>query len=66
MGAFRFVRERFLDGEVAGVRPDRPLRYAGRRASASPAPGSHHVFAMEQEALAADALGIEAEVPARA
>ena len=35
------------------------------RFSASPAPGSHHVFAMEQEAIAADALGIEAEVPAK-
>ncbi len=65
MGAWRFVRERFLDGEVVGVGPERAVRYAGRRASASPAPGSHHVFAMEQEAIAADALGIEAEVLAK-
>ena len=49
-----------------GRGPERPLHYAGRRVSASPAPGSHHVFAMEQEAIAADALGVEAEVPASA
>ena len=53
-------------GRGPGRGAGRPLRYAGRRASASPAPGSHHVFAMEQEALAADALGVEAEVPAKA
>ena len=65
MGAWRFVREQFLEGAVAGVGRERPLLYAGRRASASPAPGSHHVFAMEQEAIAADALGVPAEVPAK-
>ena len=65
MGAWRFVREQFLEGAVAGVGGERPLLYAGRRASASPAPGSHHVFAMEQEAIAADALGVPAEVPAK-
>ncbi len=64
MGAWRFVMEQFLDGAVPEA-SGRPLRYAGRRASASPAPGSHHVFATEQEAIAADALGVEAAVPAR-
>jgi 2-oxoglutarate dehydrogenase E1 component (EC 1.2.4.2) len=64
MGAWRFVMEQFLDGAVPEA-GGRPLRYAGRRASASPAPGSHHVFATEQEAIAADALGVEAAVPAR-
>ena len=66
MGAWRFVREQFLEGAVPGAGPGRPLHYAGRRVSASPAPGSHHVFAMEQEALVADALGVAAEVPANA
>jgi 2-oxoglutarate dehydrogenase E1 component len=66
MGAWRFVREQFLEGNVPGAGTERPLRYAGRRASASPAPGSHHVFALEQEALVADALGVAAEVPATA
>ena len=65
MGAWRFVREQFLEGAVAGAGPQRPLHYAGRRASASPAPGSHHVFAMEQEAIIADALGLPAEVPVK-
>jgi 2-oxoglutarate dehydrogenase E1 component len=64
MGAWRFVREQFLDGAVPGAGPERPLNYAGRRVSASPAPGSHHVFAMEQEAIASDALGVAAEVSA--
>jgi 2-oxoglutarate dehydrogenase E1 component len=64
MGAWRFVREQFLEGGVPGAGPERPLLYAGRRASASPAPGSHHVFAMEQEGLVADALGVMVEAPA--
>jgi 2-oxoglutarate dehydrogenase E1 component len=66
MGAWRFVREQFLEGAVPGAGPGRPLNYAGRRYSASPAPGSHHIFAMEQEGLVADALGVAAEVPASA
>jgi 2-oxoglutarate dehydrogenase E1 component len=53
MGAWRFVRERFLDGDLAG---GRPVRYVGRAASASPAPGSHKVHVVEQEALLRDAL----------
>jgi 2-oxoglutarate dehydrogenase complex dehydrogenase (E1) component-like enzyme len=55
MGAFRFVRERFLDGDVVASR--RPLRYAGRAASAAPAPGSLKVHLAEQDALVRDALG---------
>jgi 2-oxoglutarate dehydrogenase E1 component len=55
MGAWRFVRERFLDGEVeAGGRLP---SYAGRAASAAPAPGSLKVHQGEQEALVREALG---------
>jgi len=55
MGAWRFVRERFLDGDVeAGGRSP---RYAGREESAAPAPGSLKVHLAEQEALLRDALG---------
>ena len=55
MGAWRFVRERFLDGdlEAAGRAP----RYAGRTASAAPAPGSLKVHLLEQDALVREALG---------
>lgn len=56
MGAWHFVREQFLDGLVAGVPASRPVRYIGRRELASPAPGSHHAFEAEQEALVAEAL----------
>jgi 2-oxoglutarate decarboxylase len=56
MGAWRFVRESFLDGEVAD--PGRRVpRYVGRVASASPAPGSHKVHAQEQEAIVGEAIG---------
>jgi 2-oxoglutarate dehydrogenase E1 component len=55
MGAWRFVREQFLDG---GTAPGgRPPRYAGRAASASPAPGSLKAHLAEQEALVREALG---------
>jgi 2-oxoglutarate dehydrogenase E1 component len=54
MGAWRFVREAFLDGAVeAGSRQP---RYVGRKASASPAPGSHKLHVAEQEAIVRDAL----------
>jgi 2-oxoglutarate dehydrogenase E1 component len=53
MGAWRFVRERFLDGEAGG---GRPLLYVGRDASASPATGSHKTHVQEQDALVAAAL----------
>jgi 2-oxoglutarate dehydrogenase complex dehydrogenase (E1) component-like enzyme len=55
MGAWRFVREAFLDGLVdAGGRQP---RYVGRKASASPAPGSHKLHVAEQEAIVREALG---------
>ncbi|MGA7990570.1 MAG: multifunctional oxoglutarate decarboxylase/oxoglutarate dehydrogenase thiamine pyrophosphate-binding subunit/dihydrolipoyllysine-residue succinyltransferase subunit, partial [Thermoanaerobaculia bacterium] len=60
MGAWRFVREQFLEGLVEGVAPNRALRYIGRRELASPAPGSHHAFAVEQDALVAEALRVGA------
>jgi 2-oxoglutarate decarboxylase len=63
MGAWHFVRAQFLDGLVERVGPDRRLRYVGRRPLASPAPGSHHAFEAEQEALVAEAL--RAPAPAR-
>ncbi len=58
MGGWRFVREQFLDGLVEGVSPARPLRYIGRRDLASPAPGSHHAFQVEQDALVAEAVRV--------
>ena len=59
MGAWRFLRERFLDGDVPVG--GRVPRYAGRRASASPAAGTLKAHVSEQEALVADALRIEDE-----
>jgi 2-oxoglutarate dehydrogenase complex dehydrogenase (E1) component-like enzyme len=54
MGAWRFVRDRFLDGPVeAGGRL--PL-YVGRGDSASPAPGSLKTHLVEQEQLVTQAL----------
>ena len=41
-------------------RPAAALRYIGRRELASPAPGSHHAFAHEQEQLVAEALRVGA------
>lgn len=55
MGSWRFVRERFLDGEVPGADGVR-LRYIGREASASPAPGSHKTHQVEQEQIVNEAL----------
>jgi 2-oxoglutarate dehydrogenase E1 component len=55
MGAWRFLRERFLDGDVASG--GRLARYVGRAASAAPAPGSLKVHLAEQEALVKEALG---------
>jgi multifunctional 2-oxoglutarate metabolism enzyme len=54
-GAWRFVRERFLDGEVPGNDGTR-LRYVGRDASASPAPGSLKLHQAEQEQIVAECL----------
>ena len=55
MGAWRFVRERFLDGDV--LASGRQLEYVGRAASAAPAPGSLKVHLAEQDALVKQALG---------
>jgi 2-oxoglutarate decarboxylase len=55
MGPWRFIRERFLDGEVPGFEHRWPS-YIGRDASASPAPGSHKVHTREQEELVAKAF----------
>lgn len=60
MGAWRFVRERFLDGDVPAAGGRQP-RYAGRAASASPAPGQLKVHLAEQEALVKDALRLAGE-----
>jgi 2-oxoglutarate dehydrogenase E1 component len=55
MGAWRFVREQFLDGVVRD--PGRRVpRYVGRGESAAPAPGSHKVHVKEQEELVRKAL----------
>jgi len=55
MGAWRFLRERVLDGDLRDP-GERVLRYVGRDASASPAPGSHKVHVLEQEAIVTEAL----------
>jgi 2-oxoglutarate dehydrogenase E1 component len=61
MGAWRFVREQFLDGAMRESR--RVPRFVGREESASPAPGSHKVHVAEQEAIVAEALQVATEVP---
>jgi 2-oxoglutarate dehydrogenase E1 component len=55
MGAWRFVREAFADGLVPGAQ-GRSLRYVGRAASAAPAPGSHKVHLLEEQAIVRDAV----------
>ncbi len=62
MGAWRFVRERFLDGELAAG--GRGLRYVGRAESAAPATGQLRVHLAEQEALVGEALRTPAAEPA--
>ena len=59
MGAWRFVREEFMD-RAAGLANGRVPRYVGREASASPAPGSLKVHLAEQEAIVEAALSIPA------
>jgi 2-oxoglutarate dehydrogenase complex dehydrogenase (E1) component-like enzyme len=46
----------FMAPRLAELFPGKPLRYAGRRASASPAVGSLHVHIQEQEELVRAAL----------
>jgi 2-oxoglutarate decarboxylase len=55
MGGWRYVRERFLDGDIEGF-AHRPPIYVGRDASASPAPGSNKVHVREQDELLAKAF----------
>jgi 2-oxoglutarate dehydrogenase E1 component len=57
MGAWRFVRERFLDDGVPGA-AGRVPRYVGRPPSASPAAGSYKLHLQEQEAILEAALGV--------
>ncbi len=58
MGAWTFVRER-LEADVEAVRGRfARVRYAGRKASASPAVGSGKVHTKEQERLIADAVHV--------
>ena len=59
MGAWRFVREEFLD-RAAGLANGRVPRYIGREASASPAPGSLKAHVEEQESIVEAALQIAA------
>jgi multifunctional 2-oxoglutarate metabolism enzyme len=55
MGAWRFVREQFLDGVVAAAGTRLP-RYLGRRPSAAPATGSLKAHQQEQEVIVTAAL----------
>jgi 2-oxoglutarate dehydrogenase E1 component len=57
MGAWRFVRERFLDEGVPGA-AGRVPRYVGRPPSASPAGGSYKLHLEEQEGIVEAALGV--------
>ncbi|HVR72385.1 MAG TPA: multifunctional oxoglutarate decarboxylase/oxoglutarate dehydrogenase thiamine pyrophosphate-binding subunit/dihydrolipoyllysine-residue succinyltransferase subunit [Vicinamibacteria bacterium] len=57
MGAWRFVRERFLDEGVSGAGGRTP-RYVGRPPSASPAAGSYKQHLQEQDAILEAALGV--------
>jgi 2-oxoglutarate dehydrogenase E1 component len=57
MGAWRFVREQFLEGHVPAAGERQP-RYAGRPESASPATGSYKLHLREQQAILEDALGV--------
>jgi 2-oxoglutarate dehydrogenase E1 component len=50
MGAWSYVRDRFMDGEVPGS-TRRELIYVGRPAAAAPAPGSQRLHLKEQEHL---------------
>ncbi len=57
MGAWRFLREQFLDAVVADPAKRVP-RYVGRAASAAPAHGSHKLHVVEQEQIVAKALEV--------
>jgi len=61
MGAWRFIREQFLDGALREAQ--RTVRYVGREESASPASGSHKVHVAEQESIVTKALAAPVETP---
>jgi 2-oxoglutarate dehydrogenase E1 component len=62
MGGWRFVRERFLEGEVPDL-GHRVPRYVGRPESASPATGSYKVHQREQQALLEQVVAGAGSVP---
>jgi 2-oxoglutarate dehydrogenase E1 component len=64
MGAWRFVREEFLD-RISGIANGRVPRYIGREASASPAPGSLKAHNEEQEAIVEASLAVPASADTR-
>jgi 2-oxoglutarate dehydrogenase E1 component len=64
MGAWRFVREEFMD-RAGTLFNQRVPRYLGREASASPAPGSLKVHIAEQEAIVEAALRVPAAAETR-
>jgi 2-oxoglutarate dehydrogenase E1 component len=51
MGAWNFVRPRLA------ALVHKHVRYIGRKASASPAPGFHNIYKLEQEAVISEAVG---------
>jgi 2-oxoglutarate dehydrogenase E1 component len=51
MGAWTFIRPR-----LAGL-VHKHIRYIGRKAAASPSPGFHNIYRIQQEAVIAEALG---------
>ncbi len=69
MGAWRFVREEFMD-RAGNLFNHRVPRYIGRDASASPAPGSLKVHIAEQEEIVGAALLVpavnEEQIPTQA
>jgi 2-oxoglutarate dehydrogenase E1 component len=62
MGAWRFIRDQWLEGPMRDAGRRLP-RYVGRGESASPAPGSNKVHVAEQEAIVAEALQAPVETP---
>lgn len=56
MGAWSYVRPRFVTTMREGLEKDMVMRYVGRRASASPATGYPKLHNAEQEALVKEAL----------
>jgi 2-oxoglutarate dehydrogenase E1 component len=55
MGAWRYLRDRFTEGDVRDPGGRTP-RYVGRSASAAPASGSYKVHVQEQDAIVAEVV----------